>query len=591
MRNTAIFDLKVSAPVPKRICRFGAPRQRRSSVAFCRKVGPRCRVSDRTVAVATIAFVLLAAAYAPATAAGAEGQTLPDSTNATLLEAFPNPVADGDPGEFVVVRFADPTNTSDWTLTDGKTTAGLSNRTHNGTVVFSSTPAHARNHTERPVEPLDGRLLLADSGDRLELVAGNTTVSTGQYHNAPAGRRRNFVDDTWEPIGATDYTASRFDEVPATAFVLPDAPDQTIEHLEDAEERILIGGYTFTSKRITDTLLEAVRNGVQVRLILDGEPVGGIVQRQANQLDKLVDAGVEVRLFTGPSRRYDFHHAKYAVVDDEALVATENFKPAGTGGMSSRGWGVVIEDGAVADELATIHERDRTWRAAKQWQRYRNGRDFSHGESALGSFEAQYEPASVDVETATVLVAPDNAGPELESTIDAASDRVLVQQMRIDSRDNNLLQATIRAAARGVRVRILLDGSWYVEEDNSALVEWLNRRAAAEGWDLEAKIDEPDGYTKIHTKGLVVDDTAVVGSLNWVRSAQSRNREVVVALEGPEAATYYATVFQGDWGAADRPAMPAGLFAAVAVSGSGALLVIRRIEFVGRQQTVSEWQW
>lgn len=110
------------------------------------------------------------------------------------------------------------------------------------------------------------------------------------------------------------------------------------------------------------------------------------------------------------------------------------------------------------------------------------------------------------------------------------------------------------------------------------------------GWDLEARVDEPDGYSKIHTKGVVVDETAVVGSLNWVRSAQSENREVLLALEGPEAAAYYAAVFEDDWESEDR-SLPAGLLAAVAGGGAGALLLVRRIGFVGKREVLTDWRW
>lgn len=80
-------------------------------------------------------------------------------------------------------------------------------------------------------------------------------------------------------------------------------------------------------------------------------------------------------------------------------------------------------------------------------------------------------------------------------------------------------------------VRVHLSGGWYVEEDNAALAGWLNRRAEADEWDLEARVDEAAGYQKIHTKG-VVDDTVVLGSLNWANAAAEENREVLVALEG-----------------------------------------------------------
>ena len=544
------------------------------------------------------AFVLVVALSSGVAVAPESGTATPapteqsvESANATLVAAYPNPVARDDAGEFVAVRFGRPTNTTGWTLTDGTTTAGLPNRTVEGTVAFATAPERARNGTDRRVAPLSGRLQLANGGDRLALSDGDDTVATARYRNAPESEIRDFEAGVWRPVGATGHDPIRTDGGPATAFVLPDAPNRTVEALAGADDRIRLAGYTFTSERVATRLLEAAAGGTDVSVLLDGAPVGGMTDRQAGQLDRLVEGGVDVRLLSGPHLRYRHHHPKYAVVDDRALVLTENFKPAGTGGASSRGWGVVLEDASAADALASIHEADWTWRAATPWREYRRGRDFADGEPALGSFRTRHEPKRVDVDSTTVLVTPDNAGSALRSRIDEAEDRLLIQQVRIDSRENDLLRAALRAAERGVRVRIHLGGSWYVEEDNAALVAWLNRRAEANGWDLEARVDEPDGYGKIHTKGVVVDDTAVVGSLNWVESATAENREVLVALESAGAADYYASVFEADWdGTGSRP-IPGGLLAAAAVAGSGGLLALRRLEFVGREGTVTDWQW
>ena len=545
----------------------------------------------RIIAIALIA-TSLTVAFASGVAAGTEAEPeTSESINATLVSAYPNPVARGDPGEFVAVRFDRPTNTSGWTLTDGKTTARLPNRTIDGTVAFSMKPDHARNHTEHPVAALSGRLLLADDGDRLELQAGERTVDSARYRRAPVSEVWHFETETWQPIGATDHDPIRTDGGEATVFVLPDAPEETVRQLRTAEDRILVAGYTFSSERIADTLEAAASDGVDVRVLLDGAPVGGVSDRQARKLDRLTDAGVTVRVLTGSHTRYRHHHAKYAVIDDRALVSTENFKPAGTGGMSSRGWSVVLNDDETAAELTSVYERDWTWRAATPWNTYRDGRTFTDADPALGSFEPRHEPERVTVDSATLLVAPDNAGDELVSMMESADDRVLVQQVRIDSRENRLLRAAMDAADRGVRVRIHLSDSWYVESENAALVEWLNRRAETEEWDLEARVDDADGYGKIHTKGVVVDDVAVVGSLNWVRSAKSDNRKLLVALEGSEPAEYYASVFESDWSGDERRAIPAGVLAVVAVAGSGTLLLLRRIEFVGKAEPVTDWKW
>ncbi len=543
----------------------------------------------RVLAVVLLLSVALGSGIAVGEGTNATQALEPGSTNATIVGAYPNPVAHGDPGEFVTIRFEKPTNTTGWTLTDGKTTAALPNRTVSGTVAVAVHPDDAERHTDHPVVPLSGRLQLADGGDELELRADGDVVSSARYRNAPESERRDFEAESWRPIGATSYEPIRTNKGTARAFVLPDSPDVVLEELEGANERIFVGGYTFTSERISTSLLEAAADGVDVRLLLDGAPVGGTSERQARLLDELADGGVDVRLLSGPHTRYRHHHPKYAVVDDRAIVSTENFKPAGTGGMSSRGWGVVLEDDEPADTLASLHTDDWTWRAATPWRTYREGRTFSEADPAVGGYGSEYEPDRFEIDRATVLVAPDNAADALVERMERADDRILVQQVRIDSRENRLLRAAVDAAERGVSVRIHLDGSWYVEEDNEALVEWLNRRSEAEGWNLEARIDEPQRYNKIHTKGVVIDETAVVGSLNWVRSAKSDNREVLVALEGSEAATYYASVFEDDWESDDR-SFPGGLLAAVVAGASGALLALRRIEFVGEAETLTDWR-
>jgi cardiolipin synthase len=544
-------------------------------------------VSARRI-VAIVFLLSIATALGGGIAAGdatSDGRT----ADAKLVGAYPNPVADEDVGEFVTVRFEEPTNTTGWTLTDGTTTARFPNRAIEGTVAVAVEPKPARTNTDHSVVPLAGRLQLANSGDRLELRANGNVVSRGRYRHAPEAERRDFGADAWQPLGATDYDPIQVEGNTATAFVLPDASGVLLEELETVDERILVGGYTFTSDRIATALIDAAAEGVEVSVLLDGAPVGGMSDRQARTLDRLTEGGVDVRILSGPYTRYRFHHPKYVVIDDSAVVATENFKPAGFGGKSSRGWGVVLENDRAATALASLHKDDRTWRAATAWKAHKRGRSFTESRAAVSEYGSEHGPERVEIERATVLVAPDNAADALVEELNAADERILVQQVRIDSRDNRLLRATLQAADRGVRVRIHLGGSWYVEEENAELVEWLNRRSESEDWDLEARVDDAEGYEKIHTKGVIVDETAVVGSLNWGQSAQSNNREVLLALEGSEAAGYYAAVFEDDWQGDDR-ALPVGLPAAVAVGGAGALLLARRVEFVGRNGVVTDWQ-
>jgi len=91
--------------------------------------------------------------------------------SATITAVAPNPATDGDAGEFVVVEFAGPTNTTGWTLADEHTEASLPNRTLSGVVAFSTAPAAARNRTDHRVVGLSGDLSLSNAGERVELRA------------------------------------------------------------------------------------------------------------------------------------------------------------------------------------------------------------------------------------------------------------------------------------------------------------------------------------------------------------------------------------------------------------------------------------
>ncbi|WP_132057584.1 phospholipase D-like domain-containing protein [Halorussus amylolyticus] len=523
-----------------------------------------------------------------ATAAPASTGTTakPNTTNATadaptIVSVYPNPAARNDAGEFVVVRVPPETNVSGWHLDDGESTADLPNATVSGRVALSTDPETARNRTNVRVLPLSGHLSLANGGETVRLASDDRTVSVS-YDDAPEGERWHRTGDgwAWEPLGATDFEVGRAGPANATAFVLPDSPEIPVETLRSADRRLLLAGYTFASERAVAAAKAAARRGVEVRVLVDGGPVGGMPRRQADALDSLADAGIEVRVVDGPLARYDFHHPKYAVADDRALVLTENWKPAGTGGKGSRGWGVVVESPGTADHLAKVFAADAGWRDAIPWSEFREDAEFEDSNPANGSFPSDISPASVEVDSTEVLVAPDNAESELVGLLDSANDSVRIQQAGIGSPSQPFLRAAIRAAERGVEVRILLSGVWYAEEENRALADRVNDRAESRDLPVEARLADPHGrYEKVHAKGVVVDgEAAVVGSLNWNNNSARDNREVAVVLRGAEVAGFYAGAFDADWsasgeGGANR--VPVGLLVAVAIGALAAILLAR----------------
>ncbi|WP_228546224.1 phospholipase D-like domain-containing protein [Halegenticoccus tardaugens] len=497
-----------------------------------------------------------------------------DADGARIVELYPNPVVDEDRGEFVVVTL--PNASDGWSLADGESTVRIPDGT-SGRVALSPDPDSAAESTDHRVVEVSDRLALANDGERVRLLRDGDAVDAVSYDDAPEGER--WIRDgepRWRPLGYEPRSAVDAGPATARAFVLPDDPAVPTAALRRADRRILLAAYTFTSRDVADELVAAVERGVSVRVLVDDAPVGGIAAREATVLDRLTASGVEVEVIGGERARYAFHHPKYAVVDDRALVMTENWKPSGTGGRGSRGWGVEVESSDTAAELAGVFDADAGWRDSTPWREFRRGQTFVESEPADGRYASRVETERVEVDRVRVVTAPGNAEEAIVDELDGASERIDVVQPTVDDRTHPFLRASVRAAERGVRVRILLSGAWYVEEDNRALVDSVNGYAERRSLPLEAQIAEPRGrYEKIHAKGIVVDDRVVLGSVNWNNASVRENREVALVLESEAAAAYYRGVFEADWDTG-KPPIPVGLVAAVVAVVLGALAYARR---------------
>jgi hypothetical protein len=409
-------------------------------------------------AVAAVVLLLLSGTVPAGTTAADR------SVDAAIVAAVPNPVADGDAGEFVVLRLP-VDSTANWTLDDGERVVALPADRPATLIAVGSDPNATRRLTDAPVVGVS-HLSLSNAGERLRLRRDGTVVATLDYRDAPEGERlvRTETGVEWRPVGYRPRNAHRYGPASVTGFVLPDASSLPVETIRGARDRIFLAGYTFTSERVADALIAAERRGVQVRVLVDANPVGGRTEAGAAALDRLAAAGVDVAVFGGPRARFDYHHPKYVVVDDRALVTTENWKPSGVGGKSSRGWGVVVDSTPVAADLASLFRADAGWDDAVPWRRFRRGKTFEAETPAEGSYPARFDPSDATAADIRVLTAPGNAESALVGVIDGADDRLDVIQPTIGRRDGPLLRATIRAAERGVEVRVLVSGAWYVAE-------------------------------------------------------------------------------------------------------------------------------
>ena len=524
------------------------------------------------------------------------GNATDASGEARIVELYPNPATEENRGEYLVVSLPERGN---WSLSDGyydaEVPANASGRVtlsmapnRTASILADGSGANTRL-AEREVRRLTDHFPLSASGDRIELRRNGSVVDVVAYDRASEGDRWRASWGEWRPRGYGPRSPEPTADAAVTPFVLPDSPGMPVELFRDAEDRLFVAGYTLTSERVVEALVVAADRGVRVRVLLEGSPVGGFPAPSAPLLDRLTAAGVAVRILDGEVERFRFHHPKYAVADDRAVVLTENWKPSGTGGHSNRGWGVVVggdgetagdelADGtgtdrsaAVADDLTALFVADFRAHDARPWRAFRADTEFHGGGRANGTyptrFDAPAEPATADV---TVLTAPGNAADRIVARIDAADERVLAVVPRVGGPNDRIVRALRRAAERGVDVHLLLSDAWYDREANRNLSERLADEPIA------VDLAEPRGrFGKVHAKGLVVDDTAVVGSLNWNPSAATNNREVVVAVENESVAEFYARAYAADWRGGGIQ-LPIAFVGGFGVALAGAAAVARR---------------
>ena len=541
--------------------------------------------------LALVFFVCLAVAVA-ATAAGTVTADETATGDAVIVEAYPDTYEPRNAGEYVAVDF-DAVNTSGWTLEDRFRETELPERTLDGTVYFARDGAPEDRHD------YDKSLRLAADGDVVTLrdAEGDTVdeIRYGEFGETRPREGELIVRAGDAPtaletrhIGATDFGVLRTDASGVTGFAVPDASEVVADEFGGAEERVLVGAFTFGSEHLSDVLAETSADA-EVSLLVESTPPGGFESATERVLDSFASV-VDVYVRDGDERRYRFLHAKYAVVDDSIVVTSENwedrnFAPDADG---SRGWGVVVEGEEAADYLARVFEEDVDWRAVSSWD---DADVESHEDDGSGGgVPTEFDVAETGEAEVELFVTPDTPVEPVVSLIEDADDEVLVQQSYIrawgddgDVSTNPYVAALEERADEGVDVRVLLDGRWYYEEENAEVAD------ALDGADIDARL----AAYPVHTKGVVVDgESALVSSINWNENSPTNNREVGVVVHDEDVAGYFAEVFEADWeaeegeerGASDEreEAAPTDyvleIVIIVVVSGIGVWLVTREMD-------------
>jgi cardiolipin synthase len=523
-----------------------------------------------------VAIVLVLAFIAPAAA------------TVRITEFCPDPYLHDDADEYLVLSgdaLLDGVTVSDGSggfgFPPGTLLAGTLTIARNGTAFAqshgrlpdfewmdtSAAPDVINNRSLRMTNARDSLMVYQD-GHLLQAIVwpGDVTPREGRIH---------YLDDgQWDPrplmLGQSRFLPAVYRNVTVTAFVSPDCADEVYNAVIDhASREILLNVYEFSSPSMADALARARARGVDVQVLVEGGPVGGIGPEEQAALQAVNQSGIPVyEMVSSASARapYRYDHAKYIVIDRrEVLVVSENFKYSGFAPKETtgnRGWGVVLADPAAASYFAAVFLSDLQGPSIRPF----NGTPGTPERRPAGTHVTEFSPQVFTGATVRPVLAPDTSG-QILSLINAANQSIDIEEAYISNETpyglNPYLAAAINASRRGVHVRVLLDSYYYNVEgtnDNDEQAALINRIGAAEHLPLEARCAQlaENQISKIHNKGMIVDGKEVlVSSINWNSNSPHFNREAGVIIDHAGVAGYFRSVFEDDWNPAVRaPELP-----------------------------------
>jgi phosphatidylserine/phosphatidylglycerophosphate/cardiolipin synthase-like enzyme len=140
----------------------------------------------------------------------------------------------------------------------------------------------------------------------------------------------------------------------------------------------------------------------------------------------------------------------------------------------------------------------------------------------------------------SVLVLPDDTGQQIIDAIQAAQKSLRIKMFIFS--DPSLIEATIAAKGRGVKVRVMLNPARRSGEEENEATRTLLEQAGIEVADSNPEF----GIT--HEKSMVVDDAiAFVKSLNWATKNLTETRDYAVITTHRHEVDEVIAGFEADW--------------------------------------------
>lgn len=292
-----------------------------------------------------------------------------------------------------------------------------------------------------------------------------------------------------------------------TLIVLPDdSAKPLLDAINGAKKSLQIRMFLFTDTTLLEAVVSAHKRGVQVRVMLNPARRTGESENEESR-QALLKAGVDVR---DSNPVFDLTHQKSMVVD-EAVGFVESLNWELRDLTETRDYAVVTTHEHEIAEMVKCFDAD--W-AHKEFT--------PHPESML-------------------IWCPNNGRQRIAKFIDDATESLWVQNERYQ--DTVIIERLVRAARRGVKVRVLARKPHSLKPDK--LIEGVGGLRILQ--DVGVKVHTLK-HLKLHAKMLLADSKrAIVGSINLAPGSFDARRELAIETDGRHAVERLEKTALDDW--------------------------------------------
>lgn len=149
-------------------------------------------------------------------------------------------------------------------------------------------------------------------------------------------------------------------------------------------------------------------------------------------------------------------------------------------------------------------------------------------------------PVAPTLAVAGIFVEPDDGRAPILDELAAARESIALQVYLLS--DEEIIAALEDAAARGLRVRVMLEEHPFGGAGGQPAIAARLQRAG-----IDVRWGDPV-FRFSHIKTFVIDDrVAIIMNLNLTESAFTGNRELAVITTRPEDVAQAAAIFEADW--------------------------------------------